>query len=113
MLISWKTPKKMRPTAEHNAMYQSDTNIAGTYVPNMSEEDAEKWRGKLIGGDDPRVEVRRRTENWTQIVLVVRPREQIRLSMNGPIVGEAVILRELAKVLEEARLMLDMLDAAR
>ena len=45
----------------HNSRNSSDSGIAGTYVPKMSAADRLKWRAKLIGGQDPRVEIRKTT----------------------------------------------------
>ena len=47
-LLCFDKPKKVRSTEEHNKTYMSDSGIAGTYVPNMSEEDKNKWKAKHI-----------------------------------------------------------------
>ena len=58
MILSFDKPKKNRSTEEHNEMFVSDSGIAGTYVPNMSDEDTKKFKAKHIKGDDERVEIR-------------------------------------------------------
>jgi hypothetical protein len=66
--------KKIRSTAEHNSKYGSDSGIPGTYVPNMSEEDKNKWKAKHIKGDDERIEIRK-SFNGVQILIVVFKKE--------------------------------------
>jgi hypothetical protein len=58
MILTFEKPKKLRSTKEHNQMYQSDSDVAGTYVPNMSEEDQKKFKAKYIKGDHERIEIR-------------------------------------------------------
>lgn len=69
-LLCFDKPKKVRSTEKHNKMFQSDSGIAGTYVPNMSKNDTEKWKGKHIKGDDERIEIRK-TINGVNIVIIV------------------------------------------
>jgi hypothetical protein len=59
MILDFDKPKKLRPTVAHNAVHSSDSGVDGTYVPNMSRKDRAKWKAKQIGGDDPRVEIRK------------------------------------------------------
>lgn len=60
MILMWDKPKKLRSTESHNRIYSSDAEVAGTYVPNMSETDKEAWKAKHIkSDDDPRVEIRK------------------------------------------------------
>lgn len=60
MILTWEKPKKIRSTESHNREFSSDTEIAGTYVPNMSEKDKRAWKAKHIKSvDDPRVEIRK------------------------------------------------------
>ena len=86
-ILSFEKPKKLRPTTEHAEEYQSDTNIAGTYVPNMSEADKLKWKAKRVkSGDDPRVEIRKTLSGaaglYAQVLLVVR-KDSVVMSANG------------------------------
>ena len=61
-LICWDKPKKIRSTEEHNAVYSSDSGINGTYVPNMSVKDRNKWKGKITQvKTSPQVEIRKDT----------------------------------------------------
>lgn len=99
-VLDFEKPKKVRSTEEHNEMFQSDSGVAGTYVPNMSKEDMNKWKAKHIKGEDERVEIRKTIEG-VQLVIIVykkaRPakwdykkqdewnkrHQDIRMSMNG------------------------------
>lgn len=72
-LLCFEKPKKVRATTKHNEMYQSDSGVAGTYVPNMSKEDSEKWKAKHITGKDERIEIRK-TINSVSIVIIVYKR---------------------------------------
>jgi hypothetical protein len=107
MLLSFDKPKKLRPTEQHNSNFSSDSGIAGTYVPNMSQKDMERWKAKHISrGDDPRVEIRK-TVGGTQLLMVVRPDKTVRLSMNGPATMSAKILAEFNTAAQEAFSVLD------
>lgn len=103
--LNWEKPPRARPADVHNAMYQSDTNIAGTYVPNMSDDDARTWRAKHIGGTDPRVEIRVRVQPWTQVKIVVRA-TALKLSMNGPVEDNTFPV-DLVTAIHEARQRLE------
>lgn len=70
-ILDFNKPAKLRPTAEHNAMHTSDSGVAGTYVPNMSDEDAARWKAKYIKGENERIEIRK-SFHMAQIVIVVR-----------------------------------------
>jgi len=69
-ILSFETPKKLRPTEEHNKKYVSDSGIPGTYVPNMSPADMDRWKAKHIKGKDERVEIRK-TFSSAQVVIIV------------------------------------------
>lgn len=59
-LICWDKPKKLRTAEKHNATYSSDSGVNGTYVPNMSEKDRRKWKGKITQvTTSPQVEIRK------------------------------------------------------
>lgn len=117
MILSLEKPAKLMPTAEHNDTYQSDTNIAGTYVPNMSEEDRKKWKAKVIKrGDDPRVEIRKtvyghrkdpRFAGYAQVLLIVRPDGSVVMSANGKICFDAPTFQEFKQAVDEAQVLLE------
>jgi hypothetical protein len=73
-ILSFDKPKKIRSTEKHNKKFSSDSGIAGTYVPNMSEDDKLKWKAKYIIGDDERIEIRK-TINGVQLLIVVYKKE--------------------------------------
>jgi len=70
-LINFSKPKKIRSTEEHNRMHTSDSGVNGTYVPNMSDEDKQQWKGKYITGENERIEIRK-TLHGIQLVIMVR-----------------------------------------
>ena len=74
-LLCFDKPNKVRSTEEHYKTYMSDSGIAGTYVPNMSEEDKNKWKAKHIKGDDERIKIRK-TMNGVQVLIVVYKKER-------------------------------------
>lgn len=69
-ILSFEKPKKVKSTKEHNDTYSSDSGIAGTYVPNMSKDDMNKWKGKHIKGNDERIEIRKSFDG-VQLLIVV------------------------------------------
>jgi hypothetical protein len=70
--LCFEKPKKLRGTKEHNDKYSSDTNIPGTYMPNMRDEDMNKYKAKKILGEYPRLEVRK-TVSGTQVLIKAKP----------------------------------------
>lgn len=121
-LIDFNIPKKIRSTEEHNKKYSSDSGVAGTYVPNMSVTDMNKWKGKHIKGNDERIEVRK-TINGTQLLIVIfknqrftpwevnrdewrNNHKEIRLSMNGKAELTFSDFEELKEVVSEAKTIL-------
>lgn len=83
-LLSFDKPAKVRSTEEHNEMYISDSGVAGTYVPNMSDKDMLAWKAKYIGGNNPRIEIRKTLANkmYVNIKLIVTL-ESVQMSQNG------------------------------
>jgi hypothetical protein len=127
MILDFDKPRKLRSAEEHNEEHQSDANVAGTYVPNMSAKDMKKWKAKRIGGDDPRIEIRKTVEGtdpslqkrlqgrgWesehvghcsAQILAIVRKGGVI-MSANGRMVFDAKTWAELVHVVAEAQALL-------
>jgi hypothetical protein len=93
-ILSWAKPPRAMPAEEWKAI-SADSAPPGVYVPNMSDEDAYRWRAKKIGGQDPRVEIRKTVTGqvrkrkygeyatYAQILLIVRPDGSVNVSMNG------------------------------
>ena len=61
MTINWDKPKKARSKEDHEEMNQSDCGVPGTFVPNMSNTDMKKWKGKVVGtrSGHPQIEIRK------------------------------------------------------
>ena len=73
MILDFDKPKKIRSTKEHNEMFQSDTDVTGTYVPNMSKKDMAKWKAKHIKGEDERIEIRKTLDSQLLIIVYKNP----------------------------------------
>ena len=69
MILNFDKPKKVRSTEEHNEEFQSDSRIPGTFVPNMSKKDMNKWKAKHIKGEDERIEIRKTLDS--QLLVIV------------------------------------------
>lgn len=127
MILSFDKPKKLNPTEKHNLMYSSDSGIEGTYVPNMSQEDMNRWKAKHIKGADERIEIRK-SMCGTQLLIIVYKTEkyiswekacktgkqdeyyhnnrQIHISMNGKLQMSGKDYVEMSMAIEEAKLIL-------
>jgi|SRR5271157_1083137 len=125
MVLDFDKPRKLRPTEEHNEEHQSDAYVDGTFVPNMSEKDMLKWKGKKIGGSDPRVEIRKTVEGndpalasrqasrgWqseghcaAQLLVIVRESGVV-MSANGRMVFDNETWRQLGVAVAEAQTVL-------
>jgi hypothetical protein len=110
-ILSWEKPKKARSTDAHNEAHQSDTGIPGTYVPNMSDADKDRWKAKKVGGKRPRVEIRKTARGaglidgkptYAQVLLVVTA-DKVQVSSNGKAVLNA---EEVMGAIGEARAVL-------
>jgi hypothetical protein len=102
VVIDWKKPKKARPQAEHNR-YSFNDGPPGGYIPNMSDEAKARWKGKKIGGKNPRVEIRKTGCQGNQMLIIVSPTNGVRISMNGPIVLNFPDWADMQAAISEAR----------
>ena len=129
MILSFDTIKKVKTTEEHNSTYSSDSGIAGTYVPNMSKDDMQKWKAKHIKGDDERIEIRK-TMHGTQLLIIVykknnkisweeairtnqrneyhKKHQDIHISMNGKLQLDLNDYKELNIAIDEAKDILNI-----
>jgi hypothetical protein len=57
-VLCWTKPAKAMSTERWQEI-SADAAPPGVYTPNMSAEDAQLWRAKLIGGPLARVEIRK------------------------------------------------------
>lgn len=116
MLLSFEPPKKIMSEEERVEKYSSDSNVPGTFVPNMSVDDMRRWKGKHIKGKDERVEIRKSI--WgTQIVIIVYKnelyedgeleRKQVQISANGKMYLTLEEYKELQQVIDEALYILN------
>lgn len=121
MILDFNKAKKIMSEKERVEKYTSDGGVPGTYVPNMSNEDMQKWKGKYIKGKDERVEIRK-TISGTQIVVIVYKDQRydekkhiasdetymslvhknVHISANGKIMLSFEEYQELQQVIEEA-----------
>lgn len=124
-LINWNKPKKARSTEEHNKANSSDCGIAGTYASNMSQEDEESWKGKIVNKktDHPHVELRKTFSDVQLLIIVatdngynykyekVEPDDRwnnstkgvnVRMSMNGALQMTFSEMMEINIAIEEA-----------
>lgn len=71
-VLCWDKPNKKLTTAEWKDSYGFEDGPTGGYVPNMSDDDAKKWKAKLVGSKTgyPQVEIRR-TMRGGQLLLIV------------------------------------------
>lgn len=119
-ILSWDKPKKAESVEEWKKR-SADGAPPGVYHPNMSQEDNLKWKAKKIGGEDPRVEIRKSFYHSngkqypnnrcyaSQCLIVVRKKTtdepQVLISTNGKMgmtLGDALDLNEAIKeALEE------------
>ena len=76
-ILNFDKPKKVHSTEKHNIMFMSDSGIDGTYVPNMSEEDKNKWKAKHITGDDERIEIRKTIDSVQLLVVVYKKAKKV------------------------------------
>ncbi|MBI2633021.1 MAG: hypothetical protein HYW78_01370 [Parcubacteria group bacterium] len=60
-VLMWTKPEKIMTEEERQEQFPSDSEIPGTYMPNMSSEDQKAWKAKLTGhrAGHPQVEIRK------------------------------------------------------
>lgn len=71
-ILVWDKPKKARSSEKHAEMFVADGAPPGTYVPNMSKNDMDKWKAKLVGKTKnvPQVEIRK-TCRGSQMLIII------------------------------------------
>ena len=119
-ILDWNRPKKVMTTEERNKI-SADGAPPGVYVPNMSEEDNQRWKAKLIGGPNRRVEIRKnivgewreskyktfggrkdRSRNCAQLLCIV-DEHSVRISANGTLDFEGSEFGYFMLAVQEAR----------
>lgn len=106
-LLMWDKPDRLMSVADWQNL-SADGAPPGVYVPNMSQEDRERWKARLVRPreGEPRVEIRK-TVGHVQMVLIVTA-AVVRQSMNGTIELSHTLVREMHDVIAEA---LEAIDA--
>lgn len=117
-MLTWHKPEQTMSKEQWKSI-SADAAPPGVYVPNMSTEDARKWKAKFVGkkGGIKQVEIRKTTANGTQMLLIVsnggfrnhRESGNIRLSLNGPAAFTFEEMQQMQQAIAEAR---DVLDAS-
>ena len=104
-ILSFEKPAKARDSKTHAEKYSSSANIAGTYVPNMSKADMQKWKAKHIRGVQLVVIVykNRRDGDWNA---GISHHENVQISANGKIQLSFAGWQEMMQAVEEAKAVL-------
>lgn len=119
MILNFNKPQKVRTSADHNNMFQSDSGVAGTYVSNMSDNDKRKFKAKHIKGDHERIEIRVEMNSANILVKVFKKannsnewkhgqdnHNEIQFSTNGKIDISLRKWEKLNQAIEEAKQIL-------
>lgn len=110
MILSFDKPEKVMSDAKWKSI-SADGAPPGVYIPNMSEEDKEKWKGKLIKGKNPRIEIRKTFNGLgycAQVLIVVwkdvsEEFADVVISSNGKIGASFQQMEEMHQVINEAK----------
>lgn len=71
-LLMWGKPQKVMSVAYWKDSYSFEDGPTGGYVPNMSAQDAARWKAKLVGKTTPHPQVEiRKTSGSTQLLMIV------------------------------------------
>jgi hypothetical protein len=114
-VLMWDKPAKTESTEEWKSR-SADGAPPGVYTPNMGEADMLAWKARLVGGQDPRVEIRKtvvgtprkskhgswNTTSYAQVLIVVRA-DSVTMSANGTMEFSNDETSELFKAVAEAR----------
>jgi hypothetical protein len=109
-ILSFEKPKKVM-TDKQYASITADGAPPGVYTPNMSEEDKERWKAKLIKGKDVRVEIRKTFQGlgyYAQVCIIVykdtaEEFPDVVVSTNGKIGASFQEMEEMNAVINEAK----------
>lgn len=120
-MLTWDKPEKKMSVEDWKGI-SADSTPPGVYTPNMSDEDAKKWRAKLTGQRSgcPQVEIRS-SKGGSQLLCIVsidkkikykptrwRPFDEcnVRISTNGPLMFSFEDWAELNAAIDEAKIKL-------
>ena len=122
MILDFNKPEKIMTNKERLEKYSSDSEVPGTYVPNMSKDDMYKWKAKYVKGIDERVEIRKTIKGVQLVCIVYKDEErsekeefykgyvvdklihkQIHISANGKLLMTAKEFNEFIQAIKEAQ----------
>lgn len=129
MILKWDKPEQVMSKEAWQSI-SADSAPPGVYVPNMSDEDAQAWKAKLVGKRSgiKQVEIRKSTSNHTQMLLIVSldgfrkkvdrwcpdgkefPGRNVRISLNGPAAFTFEEIEQMELAIAEARQVLQELE---
>lgn len=129
MILKWDKPEQVMSKESWQGI-SADGAPPGVYCPNMSDEDQQAWKAKLVGKRSgiKQVEIRKTTSNHTQMLLIVSndgfrrkvdhwhpdgkefPGRNVRISLNGPAAFTFEEMEQMALAIEEARQILQELE---
>jgi len=120
VILNWAKPKKVMSTEEWESISACGAP-PGVYVPNMSDEDMDKWNAKITGtkSGNPQIEIRS-SRGRCQMVCIVSLKGSIkyqkrvdkcniRISMNSPLQLSFADWTELNLAIDEAKEKLEEL----
>ncbi|RYD68027.1 MAG: hypothetical protein EOP83_01635 [Verrucomicrobiaceae bacterium] len=123
-ILMWDAPKKLRTPQENAEHYGFEEGPTGGYIPNMSEADARRWKGKITGKNRGVLQAElRKSFDSAQVTIIVtldggytynhytpaaRPHlnthgVQIHMATNGPIRMSFDDLAEMNAAIGEAK----------
>jgi hypothetical protein len=115
-LLSFEKPEKVLTDAQWRAI-SADGAPPGVYTPNMTDEDKERWKAKLIKGKDARIEIRKCFMGlgyYAQVCIIVYKQTSeefadVVISTNGKIGASFQQIEEMHQVINEAKTILNNL----
>lgn len=114
----WDKPERAKPIEQWKEQSFED-GPAGAYIPNMSKEDAQRWKAKLVGKTTghPQVQIRKTTKG-SQMLIIVSLGEgykysyytpentkgvNVHIALNGPGMMTFEDMENMQKAVEEAK----------
>jgi hypothetical protein len=129
-VLDWNKPERAMPVEQWQAI-SADGAPPGVWTPNMSDQDRERWKAKLVGvrKGEPQVEIRKSTPGG-QMVIIVGLRaytfkhyspdargyantqgKNLHISHSGPAIMTFADFEQLAQAVAEARQVLELISA--
>lgn len=121
-ILVWEKPEKKMTTEQWQSEYVADGAPPCVYVPNMSNDDVNAWKARLVGMTTgyPRVEIRKGTTALMLIIVSLGQGFQqkyksmpegtnVQMSMNGASALDWQEWEEMNEAIAEAREALERL----